>query len=94
MRVTVYALALVREKSNGTDDRREDRLRVQGGADRRLCGGEVADFEPIRAKRVLTRLESDDWSRVSDANARDPAQERQGSDLGHRRPGEVLFILI
>lgn len=37
--VTVYAVVLVREKSNGTDDRREDRLRIQGGADRRLCGG-------------------------------------------------------
>lgn len=52
---------------------REGRLRVQGGADRRLRGGEIADTVPVRSKRVHSGLKGDDRSRVPDSHSLDPA---------------------
>ena len=67
----------------------EDRLRLQGGAHRRLRGGQVAAARALRPQRVQPRLQGHHRGRVPDAHPQHRQAYRQGADLGHRWTGEV-----
>lgn len=96
IRITVYIICPnlgVREAIEDVELVRrlqpEDRLRVQGGADRRLGGGEDSAAGSLCQERVQRGFEGHHWGRVPDEDARHRQQDGQGSDLGHCWPREV-----
>jgi hypothetical protein len=80
-----------RERSDGVRVPRGGgvRLPVQGGADRGQRRGEVEPAVAVRQGRVQPRDQVHHRRRVRHQDRPGRRQARQGTDLGHRRAGEV-----
>lgn len=70
----------------------EGGLRLQDRPNWRLGGRKITDPRPIRSQRVLIGFQGHHRRRVPNTNPTHPPQDRQGSDLGHSRPGKVISI--
>ena len=84
----------LKQRSDGVQGGGRLRLPLQGRSHRRLRRRQIQPALQVHAQRVQPRVQVHHRGRVCHQEHQGRRQGRQGPDLGHRRPGEVLNPIL